>query len=99
MNNKIIGIVIGVLILGVVIFAGMNNPQMSPPLKMDQLRSTGPTFPSIPDELFVYDPELECESLFGVLTCDGFYIDCDKSWDQDGDEWYNSGDCDVIIEN
>ena len=29
MNNKIIGIAIGVLILGVVIFSGMNNPEMS----------------------------------------------------------------------
>ena len=50
MNNKIIGIVIGVLILGVVIFSGMNNPEMSAPMGLDvrdKIKSTGLTNPEV----------------------------------------------------
>jgi len=49
MNNKIIGIVIGVSILGVVIFSGMNNPEMSPSMLnvRDKIKSTGLTNPEV----------------------------------------------------
>ena len=49
MNNKIIGIVIGILILGIVIFSGMNNPEMSPSMLnvRDKFESTGLTNPEI----------------------------------------------------
>jgi len=49
MNNKIIGIVIGILILGIVIFSGMNNPEMSPSMLnvRDKFESTGLTNPDV----------------------------------------------------
>ena len=50
MNNKIIGIVIGVLILGVVIFSGINMPEMSKSFDLDvqeKIRSTGLTNPEV----------------------------------------------------
>ncbi|MBT3417052.1 hypothetical protein HON86_00485 [Candidatus Woesearchaeota archaeon] len=46
MNNKIIGVVIGVLILGVVIFSGMNSSELSAPRELnlqDKIKSTGLT--------------------------------------------------------
>ncbi|MBT3416727.1 hypothetical protein HON86_00495 [Candidatus Woesearchaeota archaeon] len=47
MNNKIIGIILGVLILGVVIFSGMNNPEMSPSQLAIKGKSTGLTNPDV----------------------------------------------------
>ena len=50
MNNKIIGIVIGVLILGVVIFSGINSPELSPSMELnfkDKIKSTGLTNPEV----------------------------------------------------
>jgi hypothetical protein len=48
MDNKLIGIVIGVLILGVVIFSGINNPEMSKGLNIqDKIKSTGLTNPEV----------------------------------------------------
>ena len=50
MDNKIIGIVIGVLILGGVIFSGINNPELSAPMELnfkDKIGSTGLTNPEV----------------------------------------------------
>ena len=50
MNNKIIGIVIGVLILGVVIFSGINSPELSTPRGLnvpEKIKSTGLTNPEV----------------------------------------------------
>jgi len=80
MNNKIIGIVIGVLILGVVIFSGMNNPEMSPSMLdvKDKFKSTGPTFPEVmPVDMSAKD----CHDLAGcqiTLINDIVVCDCGR---------------------
>jgi len=39
-KNIVIGIVVALLILGVVVFAGMNNPQMSKEMGLDMSRNS-----------------------------------------------------------
>ena len=96
MNNKIIGIVIGVLILGVVIFAGMNNPQMSPP-RVSKLFGDS----IVPDEIVdVNDGDGLCEKLSEgtILSCPKFRAFCDDAdgWQESDDYWTCNGD--VVFE-
>ena len=103
MNNKIIGIVIGVLILGVVIFSGMNNPEMSPSMLnvRDKIKSTGLTNPeTIPlDQVTIDGNECAGGTSHGgnVLNCPGLCISatCEHGWGQNGGNWECGSDVSI----
>ncbi|MBT4835320.1 hypothetical protein HON86_01725 [Candidatus Woesearchaeota archaeon] len=84
MNNKIIGIVIGILILGIVIFSGMNNPEMSPSMLnvRDKFESTGLTNPDVIElDESIEDEGAECwpqNGDYSRLNCPTFTASCDS---------------------
>ncbi len=95
----IIGVVIAVLILGIVLYAGYNSPRMSPELGLDVsgLRETGTIFGDSSDDVFevrrgvlVDDSSNECRLLNrNTLSCPYFTIECV------GGEWYHDTESNV----
>ena len=100
--KKNIAIIIAIIILAIVVYAGMSQPQLSPSYQLDIGKSGKGTYvaPETSDHVTVKDNgdcfvnprapnELDCGTAI-VMTCS-------DGWEQDGLEWIGSGDCEIIV--
>ena len=99
--KKNIAIIITIIILAVVVYTGMSQPQLSPSYQLD-IAKTGrgiPT-PETADDVTVRGNG-ECfvdERAPNELDCGtAVVMTCTDGWEQDGLNWIGSGDCEIIV--